>query len=408
MKQRTLRWAVVAVIALVAGVANCLSTVQTTARKRLKKSSFVQRRDLGTENQEILTREEIHNLLRKYSRRQYGSSNYRKGWRHFLHLSTNTIRRELSNNLPHPVNREEFENLAFRLGVAADTGEMPSFSDAGARSGYALDFFCRARNLADFLIDRDHPSFPAYWSEALHHSPLLQQNSSDYLPKFRLASIGGGPGYDFVAAVLVALFSSGTAEKCPGIQATILDYEEGWQDLVESMNTATQAALPDCKISCHWGGKCDITKSIHHEDNRGCLEECDSADMLTCQYCVAENGVRLQDTNFVFFRELFEVVPEGTLLLLTETTPYLWPKLYRVIQSYCPYMQVGFPTNRGHQMVLRKGNVASGDCCVLSDKDQELLDEFEKISLIREQKKEIGLRRQEKKVRGLVPSRLNV
>ena len=30
---------------------------------------------------------------------------------------------------------------------------MPSFEDAGSRSGYALDFFCRSRMLADILFD---------------------------------------------------------------------------------------------------------------------------------------------------------------------------------------------------------------------------------------------------------------
>lgn len=402
-----------ALLSFAAGVVHCLSTtVKTTARKRLKKSSYVHRQDLGThQHVEMHSPEDLQELIQKCSRRQYGSANYRKGWQHFLHSSTNAVQRELAFNLPHPVHREEFENLAFRLGVAADTGEMPSFSDAGARSGYALDFFCRARNLADFLFDRDHASFPAFWTGALQESALLmqQQVPNTGQPLLRMASIGGGPGYDFVAAALVAMFASSgndQARRQPKILATILDYEEGWKDLVQSMNNAAKNALPSqCYMQCSWGGKCDITKSLYHADNRACLENIETMQLWTCQYCVAENANQLQESNFVFFQELFAAVPEGTLLLVTETSPYLWPQFYRLIEAHCPSMQVGFPNKKGYQMVLRKGNFQLGDGCRLSAADLGALQQFENLSTLRERKKESGWGRQEQKIRGLVASR---
>ncbi|KAL3911299.1 MAG: hypothetical protein SGILL_007334 [Bacillariaceae sp.] len=399
-KRRTLR-ACFAIIALVAGVTTALSTIHTTARKRLKRS-YVQRVGLGRQSKDVLSSDELRELLRKYSRKKYGSGKYRKGWRHFMYSASSAIRQELSENLPHPVNRKALENLAFRLGVAADTGQRPCFVDAGARSGYALDFFCRARNLADFLMDRDQPIFPDFWGDALTNSPMLSREEDEAASSksFQITSIAGGPGYDFLAAALVALYSASDLDHVPSIRTTVLDYEEGWKDLVHCMNAATRKVLPDFDFACDWGGKCDVTKPLSHPNNAACLPCIDSTHLWTCQYVVAENAQRLRDSDFVFFKDLFEAMPEGALFILTETTPYLWHELTSLMLEHCPYMQVGFPNKRGYQMVLRKGN--EQDVFSLSEEEGQLLQHFEGIAILREGKLEKGWERQEPKNRGLV------
>jgi hypothetical protein len=307
-------------------------------------------------------------------------------------LTTLSIRHELSENLPSPVDRERFENLAFRLGVAADKGEMPSFSDQGARSGYALDFFCRARNLAGlFILEQDDPSFPAGWSDAMLNTP----NAT-----FNLTSLGGGPGFDFVAAALASTFYAAGNGEAPSIHATILDYEEGWSNLVQAMDAATRNVLQQPQMSCCWGGKCDITKPIAHTDNAACLAEISSTQLWTCQYCIAENRHLLRASNYVFFQDLFEAAPEGAMFLFTETTPRIWPDFCNLVAEHCGYMEVGFPSKKGRQMVLRKQSSENKNRRFLSDKDVELLKDFENISELHERKLQAGWERQEQKIRG--------
>ena len=66
------------------------------------------------------------------------------------------------------------------MGVASDVGLMPSFEDPGAWSGYALEFFCRARNLADLYVDASKPNYKFLegWVEGLMESIMLKGGGS--------------------------------------------------------------------------------------------------------------------------------------------------------------------------------------------------------------------------------------
>jgi hypothetical protein len=327
--KRMIAWLALVIGHILAYSCVCSLPIETIARKRLGKSSFIQNQGLGTLQKEIASSDDILDLARKSALRKYGSSNYRKAWHHWLHLATLSIRHDLSENLPSPVDRERFENLAFRLGVAADTGEMPSFSDAGARSGYALDFFCRARNLAGLFMEKEDPSYPAGWSDAMLSTPNATLEKS-----FNLTSLGGGPGFDFVAAALASTFYAAGSE-APSIHATILDYEEGWSNLVKAMDSATRNVLQQPQMSCCWGGKCDITKPVAHPDNAACLAEISSTQLWTCQYCIAENMHLLRESKFVFFQDLFEAAPVGAMFIFTETTPRIWPDFCNLVAEHC-------------------------------------------------------------------------
>ena len=99
-----------------------------------------------------------------------------------------------------------------------------------------------------------------------------------------MVSLGGGPGFDYVSAALATSFcsyytssssstnKSSSQEQTAVIKATILDYEEGWADLVQTMANSTQYILQNSNLQCNWGGKNDITKSIFHPNNVACLE----------------------------------------------------------------------------------------------------------------------------------------
>jgi hypothetical protein len=386
-----------------------LSSTPTTRgpQKELGKRSFVPRRLKEDIQQKIASPEYLLELVQDASLRKRGSLKSIRSWRHWSALTIETIRYHLSQNLPHPVHRQEFEALCFSLGVAADVGEMPSFSHAGSRSGYAVDFFCRSRLLSDIMMDVDNPTLPPRWKGTFLEKRLLfGEVSESTTTSCNITSLGGGPGFDFVAAALVATYNTagnGNAK----VHATIMDYEEGWQDLVEAMNVATQTTLQQPGFTCEWGGKCDITQPLTHPNNAATLKVISTTDLWTCQYCVSENLIKLRETNYGFFRELFEAAPVGALFLFTETTTRVWPDFLDMVQTDLPYMEIGFPkrasgrSKKSPQMVLCKQSPR--DACPVHPRDLELADEFRRYLERHERKLGSGWERQVRKIRGGKP-----
>lgn len=392
----------------------------STIQKRSGRNSFLQKLQQPhsykrTPKHIILSPDELHNLATSLSKRQPGSASFNRGWIQYRTVALDSIRYHLYTNLPHPADKANFEQLFFNLGVAADRGEMPSFEDAGARSGYAIEFFCRARNLADLFMDtyNEHYEFPEYWLEGLRDSPILGGGSDS--GEYSVVSLGGGPGFDYVSAAVATTFCSYVESFCDDheetsttrsslkLHGTILDYEEGWGDLVHSMVNSTQTILEQStpNLSCDWGGKCDITQSIFHPSNAACALLLDSTNLWVCQYCVAENAHKLQESNYIFFRELFQHAQPGSLFVLSEVHPRLWPEFYELLQDEsCSMEEVGFNKN-GRQLLLRKSSTLQSKCRpALSEKDRKLLEKFIELGKYHERKIESGWHRQEPKIRG--------
>jgi hypothetical protein len=189
--------------------------------------------------------------------------------------------------------------------------------------------------------------------------------------------------------------SSGDTSKLPTFRATVLDYEEGWKDLVDAMAESTLRVLqPPHDWTIEWGGKCDITQSLEHPNNAACEDLFDSTDLWTCQYCVAENAQKLRASEYTFFQELWDRMPIGSTMFLTETTPRLWPEFYDIIQERFPYLQVGFPNQRGPQLLIRKRSPAATTHPTLSSRDEELLKDFREIAARHEERRRSGWERQ--------------
>jgi hypothetical protein len=371
---------------------------------------FVRRRHQQSEQHNplnsIYSPKELDDLAQKNTPRTPGSLKYKQTWRHWSTLALDSIRYHLAQNLPHPVDEDAFKSLSFNLGVGADRGEMPSFGDAGSRSGYALTFFCRARLLADLLVDSmDNPNIPDSWKDIMLEQRLLQGIAGEKT-NCNITSLGGGPGFDFVAAALVATHNS-AGSGAVSAQVAVFDYEEGWNDLVTSMNSATQTALQQPSVSCRWGGRCDITKPLSHPDNQDCLDAVPTTNLFTSQYCVSENAKQLRETNYVFFRDLFHAAPEGSLFLFTETTSRLWADFYDLVDQDCPFMEIGFPRNVGRgkegphlALCKRRANDASSARSIRPS-DLKLVEEFRQLSNYQQRKIDMGWERQTKKIRGL-------
>jgi hypothetical protein len=378
--------------------------------RTLGSKSFIKRQHQQSPEDSLLTSisspKELVDLAQKNARRTPGSLKYVQSWRHWSSLALDSIRYQLAQNLPHPVDVDNFKSLRFNLGVGADRGEMPSFADAGSRSGYALTFFCRARLLADLLVDcMDNPNVPDYWKYTIREQRLLHGIGGEQT-NCNITSLGGGPGFDFVAAALVAAHNTAGSGDA-SVQVTVFDYEEGWHDLVNAMNSATQTALQQPSISCRWGGKCDITKPLSHADNQECLDAIPTTNLFTSQYCVSENAKQLRETNYVFFRDLFHAAPEGSLFLFTETTSRLWADFYDLVVQDCPFMEIGFPRNIGRgkegphlALCKRRANDTSLARSILPS-DLKLVEEFRQLANYQQRKLGKGWERQTKKIRGL-------
>jgi len=325
--------------------------------------------------------DEIISLSIANAAKKPGSESYRRSWNRWSKCAISNIQNHLSSTLPTQPDQTATDELGFQLGMAADLGEMPSFADGGARAGYALRYFCRVVLLADIMfasatgvvvghVGTCQDESEDYFGSSIRNllcnqssSPPSSSYSSTVPSVCRVGSLGGGPGFDFVAAVLLSTHSAlerkarhhvdvlddeyrhmdreelmdrvGPAvkrlrpEEATTVQATVYEYETGWSDVTSYMEEATRHVLGG-EHSLDFAS-CDITRSLlSHPSNSACLEQANSTDMWICSYCVAENAVRLRNTDFVFFAELFQEAREGALFIFTETTHRLWPEIIDV------------------------------------------------------------------------------
>jgi hypothetical protein len=300
------------------------------------------------------------------------------------------IRYDLSQNLPHPVDAQSTEELEFQLGIAADNGEMPSFSDPGSRSGYALDFLpCRVRRLSDTLLMKGK-------NEPL---AIALQDALRVPGERRVVSIGGGPGYDHIGLCLVAAFLKNNGESAPvsTLQSVVFDYEFGWGDIVHELDLSTNRILNQIGVnegsSCSFGGRCDITKGMDDPVNHACRDTIDSTNIFVCQYCVAENANQLRDSQYVFFENLFHLAGEGALFFISEATHRLWPDFVNLIGD--GGFDVAFVKNRSHQLLIRKREGA-----IISPEVREQCSIMQRDGEMHSIKVQNGYARQAKKIRG--------
>ena len=239
-------------------------------------------------------------------------------------------------------------------------------------------------------------TFPEHWAESMKGTEILGGGEGEQL---NIVSLAGGPGFDHVSAALAATFCSyepsdvSSAPKQAALNVTVFDYEDGWGDLVEAMNDSTQRVLENKNIECSWGGRCDITKSIFDEANSACLSLLGSAQIWNCQYCVAENAKRLRESDWIFFSDLVSHAAPGSMFILSEVHPRLWPDVFSAVERNCTSMQVGF-NKSGRQMLIRKGTNPSQVKVTMSKKDRKLVRRFRELDGYHTRKIESGWTRQ--------------
>ena len=394
--------------------------------------------------------------------KQRGSESYRRSYNKWSSTALEHIQAHLGTNLPVAPDADATAQLGFELGVAADYGQMPSFGDSGARAGYALDYFCRVKLLGDVL-------FGERMNAWRHEQQQQDQSSSSSQPSYlgntitdllcnpknrevcRIGSLGGGPGFDHVAATVLAThaalerevqycidtnaeasfpddaeesdslprlavedilshMSSRTTPPMPRIETTVYEYEAGWDDIIPYMEQSTQSVLDlgQARHRCRFAG-CDITLPLTHGANAQCYQQAQSTDLWICSYCVAENAIRLRANEYVFFVELFEAAQEGAVFVFTETTHRLWPEIIDVAtkansetgREAAEGFDVAFPRiqrgrgKAGFQLALRKASGAT-----LGEDVQATCERFRRDNAMHELKISGGYKRQKRKIRG--------
>ena len=97
----------------------------------------------------------------------------------------------------------------------------------------------------------------------------------------------------------------------------------------------------------------------------------------------------------------------GSLFVITETTPRLWPEFYELLleqnekKGSNAVMKIGLPYMRGPHMMIYKAEFASGDSSVISTRDLESIQHYMQYSQNHKNLMETGWKRQKRKRLGI-------
>ena len=393
---------------------------------------------------------EARALVERASIKVRGSVHHGKLRRHHVNVYCRAVREGLLRGTTGLRYRRERSVATKRLeaalgGIGANRGIAPDFSDAEALRGYALAHFGRALLLSELAIQTEpdwlHRRVSGLFSVSSSSSlstapPELGCSNSDGnhgIENVRLASLGGGCGYDFVAFAALSEYLQG-----PSIDATVYDNESGWKDIVADVERVVRDMFPcsrnisNTEISernhqrSHRCGfdSCDITSPLDSISNEALASAIDSTQIYSCSYVVAENAVELQRTRFGFFQDLFSEALNGSLFFFTETTHRLWPDLLDLVRKHnrdtgygASSIRVAIPHIRcgknGWQLGLLKGSASETEVpspsraiydgrgfVELSKQERKLYERFRRDNLSHLSRLERGWKRDERKFRG--------
>jgi hypothetical protein len=330
-------------------------------------------------------------LITQASLKVPNSTHHLKVWRAYSHSHYRQVERLLRHSLGADVELASSRRLEADLGrVGANTGVMPDFSNSGALAGYALNHFGRARLLGDVVVG-GQPD----WMR-LRVEEILSGGGAE--GPCHVASLGGGPGYDYVALSALSEFRRGR-----DVHAVVYEYEPRWGNIVGAIEEAVAFACGTDRHECGFQ-LCDITLPLDASVNKSIANGLHSIDVVVCSYCVAENAVRLSESDFCFFRDLFAEVVDGTLFLFTDTTHRLWPDLADA--AIDAGLRVSFPHmsgsgKAGWQLILLKDGTGGDFRHAIDAHDMQLYSRFRKHNDAHLDRLRRGWKRDQRKIRGV-------
>ena len=300
-------------------------------------------------------------------------------WRLWSTAQHRLLCQELRPLLP-PVDKDATAVLQRALSEAAHHGTMPSFADAGARSGYTLAHLApRVAKLSDVLQLQE----PSWLRPAATRAVRHAMSGGEAL------SLAGGPGFDVAALALLVSFerlgaAGGALEHAAGeaaagaleavaeeaLHVRVLDYEAGWAVQAGAVECALRRRFPSTPLR-HSCGLCDITRPLAHASNAELRASLPRARLLVASYCVSENAISLRESGFVFFEDIVRAAAPGTLVLVLETTHRQFPGLVAAARrgAGTNELEIGCPfvlSNSGFSLCLLKGEEATQDVATAS------------------------------------------
>lgn len=245
------------------------------------------------------------------------------------HVGTLFARLRQKPHLLASADKQSGKTLSEELTNAVYDGVPPSFEDSGARVQYTLDRGpSRVGQIYETLLCQDDVV-----------SGWRQQVFGGGRGHVRIASMGGGPGFDVVASALAAAFVATGASLC----CTVFEREPGWKPLVMELERELLQTFRECQTRSPElrpvrFDSCDIGLPLTHPSNAGVAAAvAEGLDLMVFSYVVHENEAALREPGTPvadgvggIFPELFASLassaPSAAVLLL-DATPRLWPSM---------------------------------------------------------------------------------
>ena len=204
-------------------------------------------------------------------------------------------------------NWEAAQKMNVDLTQGATMGVLVDFSDDDGRACYTYSHLQSRSQIANTVLLMECPVM----SWVRNHLFLSH-------PTCRVASIGGGPGFD---ALSLAVLAQHFHLACH-IQLDVYDIESAWSYTIDALRSS--GCMDPVHLNFSTG---DIRQNVHSEANMKLGESLFHVNLFLFNYVCIENTMALQENDYCFLRSLFSGARPGAVMVFTDTSDRLWPEI---------------------------------------------------------------------------------
>eukprot|EP00435_Cladocopium_sp_Y103_P056770 s276_g19.t1 len=239
---------------------------------------------------------------------------------HFDSLIAQVAQR-VQGKLPH-VDRRAHQELSQKLTTSLVDGETVLFEDPGALGDYTLRRLRpRCRALLEVLLAQNCTELV---ESLLKRLELCRKEERE----FRVASLGGGPGFDAIAmlAAMAALKEASQQEPSANLWSERF-LTEDCRDC--AVRFGLSSSLGNRNLSCF--------RYLRDSMATSAVEEVGQADLVIAAYVLHENEAALLVEGLLggVIPDVFRAAPVGVPLIFLDATHRLWPALVETARASC-------------------------------------------------------------------------
>ncbi|KAG2393370.1 hypothetical protein C9374_006901 [Naegleria lovaniensis] len=181
-------------------------------------------------------------------------------------------------------------------------------------------------------------------------------NMSTTQRHIRIASIGGGPGNDSAAFVvlketlLAKLFEKGVL-----IESDLFDLEKNWKNYLEKLQEISKDSLI---LNFN---RCDVTKSLENSLNRALKDRISDYDIFLFSYVCNETSHLTKQAEGVFFTELFTYAKPFSIFVFIDVIDHAKKALMYIEELtrkvHSTFVSFHLPSNQAQEMIVIKCSV---------------------------------------------------